>query len=227
MQVDICIISYAKNEELKLITENGIKSLLASEQQIKFNIFVVESNKNVHYDYLPGVITFYTDEPFNYNRYLNIAVSKGSSKYILLANNDLTFENNWASEIISQMELRPNLLSASPFCPQTQNEGLKRVPLVYGYEVRNQIAGWAIFVQRKIFDVINELPTDCSYWYSDNDYAMTLQKYNIKHALITNSIVNHHPDNHGSTGKEILRDENLLNEYTNHQAEIFNKKWAI
>lgn len=229
IEIDICIISYAKTEELKLITENGIQSLLDSEQadEIKFNIFVVESNKEINYDYFLNTKTIYTDEVFGYHKYLNLAIKEGSANYILLANSDLIYTKNWAKNIVEQMILHPHILSSSPFCPETNVTALKEFNPYYGYGVRNQINGWAIFIQRNLLSIIGILPEDCVYWFSDNDYSLTLQKYHISHALITNSVVHHHPFNHGATGSVVLKDRILAKEYTDGQYEIFRKKWNL
>ena len=52
---------------------------------------------------------------------LNLGIKAGKSQYVVLCNNDLTFEKNWASIIINAMQLDKDLLSASPFCPQVLN----------------------------------------------------------------------------------------------------------
>lgn len=229
IEIDICIISYAKTPKLQQTTQSCIESLLNSEHRgfIQFNIFVVESNKNVSWDFFPNTKTIYTNEEFKYNRYLNIAIKEGKAHYLLMANNDLIFEKNWASHILHQMQLRNSLFSVSPFCPETNNPDLQQKhDVIYGNTIREQLNGWAIFVKRKIFDIIKQLPEDCNYWFSDRDYAKTLQKYNIKHALVIASIVHHHPNNHGATGEEeLFNNADKLYQYTWGDQEIFNKKW--
>lgn len=200
IEVDVCIISYAKTHELKQVTEKGIESLLQSEESIKFNIFVMESNCDVDYSNYPNTRTFYSHKPFNYNEYLNKAREQGNSKYIALCNSDLTYEKNWASNIIQLMTLKPEIMSASPFCPQTQQKYEWSNDVYFGYEVRKHLAGWCIFQQRKIYDIIGKLNEDVEFWYSDNIYAEQLKSKGLLHVLVTKSIVNHHSDNLGITG---------------------------
>lgn len=227
-QIDVVIISYAKNDKLKQVTMDGIQSLIASEDKIQFNIFVVESNPSMNYDHYPYTFTIYTDMPFSYHRYLNLGRRMGSSQYVVLCNSDLTYSKNWASQIISKMKLHPEILSASPFCPQTQNiNEWNQADVHIGYIVRAHLAGWCIFQQRKIYEIIGELDERYKYWYSDNDYSQELIRHNICHALISRSIVNHHSGNHGETGKVVLQDAKLMDEYTNGQYEIFRKKWNL
>lgn len=219
--VDICIISHAKTDALKRVTENGIKTLVASEDNVRFNIFVVESNRLVKYDF-PNAQTIYPSIAFNYNAYLNMAMSIGKSEYVFLANSDLTYEKNWASNIIREMKKNPMIFSASPLCPQTQN--IKDFPndIYYGHTVRKELAGWAIFQQRKIYDYIGQLDEGISFWFSDNIYSDQLILNKLQHALVTSSIVNHHGNNLGITGTNIL-DRGKMDEYTTGQYQKYLK----
>lgn len=224
-EVDIIIISFAKTKELKIITERGLQSLLESDD-VKFNVFVVESNKEVNYDEYVNTKTIYTDEPFGYNKYLNIGVAQGSAPFVCLCNSDLTYEKGWATEIILQMGLNPEIMSASPFCPQTQNINDWNKSEVYeGTTIRRELAGWAIFIRRKLFnDIENLFDERFVFWYADNDYGMTLKKHGIIHVLVPTSVVNHHDKNLGKTGDFVLTQEEK-NNYTAGQYKVFQDKW--
>lgn len=214
--VDVCIISYAKTPDLQQVTERGIESLLASEDKIKFNVIVVESNQDVKYDY-PNTTTLYTWKPFGYNSYLNFARNHGKAPFVFLANNDLVYEKNWASNIIVEMNNNPKLLSASPFCLQTQKpEHFWNSNVHLGYTVRKHLAGWAIFQRREIYDIIGDLEEAVDFWYSDNIYADQLMFHSVQHALVVNSVVHHHPHNLGVTGTTTLS-PNEMQEFTNGQ----------
>lgn len=203
-QVDVCIISYAKTDELREVTERGIETLLASEHNIDFHIYVVESNKEVSYNMYHNTKTIYTDLPFNYNAYLNLAIVQGKSEYVVLCNNDLTYSKGWASNIIKEMKANPEILSSSPFCPQTQNKKDFPNNIYFGYTVRRELAGWCIFQQRKIYDIIFALSEKVDFWYSDNIYSDQLVVNNLKHMLVTTSTVSHHEKNLGITGEKTL-----------------------
>jgi GT2 family glycosyltransferase len=232
IDIDVVIISWAKDNELLQITHEGLDSLFTSEsnEDVTFHAYIVESNPVVNYDHYNQtyrrhtVTTIYTNESFGYHKYLNLGVKAGTSPYVVLCNSDLTYENHWATNILAEMELNPNLLSASPWCPQTQGDNITHIGNIYnGYGVRTELAGWCIFQQRKIYDIINELDEQFTFWYCDNDYAMELQKHNILHALIPTSVVNHHDGNIGKTGR-ILSDEDQA-KLTHAQVEVFNRKW--
>lgn len=221
IEVDVCIISYAKTDMLKKVTEMGIKTLLSSETDVKFNVFVIESNRLVKYDF-PNTQTIYPSIGFNYNAYLNMARSIGKAEYVFLANNDLTYQKGWASNIIKEMKKNPLILSVSPFCPQMQSRKDFPNDVYYGYTIRKELLGWALFQQRKIYDIIGKLNEGVNFWFSDNIYSDQLIFNKIQHMLVVNSVVNHHDHNLGITGNSIL-DDNKKNEFTNGQYKKYLK----
>lgn len=195
IEIDIIILSYASSEELKKITTDGIDSLARSEnpQHIKFNIVVIESNKEMKPYQYPDSKTVYPWQTFGYHRYMNIGIGMTRSKYVCICNNDLIFHEGWASEILRSFETDPELGSACPACsihhPEhgiALNSGLH-----YGYEVRTELVGWCIFFKREILKKTGKLDPAFKFWFADNDYGNTLKKHHIKHALVTSSIVDH------------------------------------
>lgn len=231
--VDIVLISWAKDNTLKQVTDNAIFSLINEDSDVVYHIYIVESNHSVRYEELSNIIgklphtieTIHPDVPFGYHRYLNIGRKAGTSEYVCLCNNDLIFDRNWANYIMSLMSANPDILSASPWCPQTQGDNAKHLEKAYiGNRVRGELAGWCIFQQRKIYDIIGDLDERFEFWYADNDYSMTLQHHNIKHALVPASIVHHHKSNLGKTGETL--DSDTRKEYTSNQQKVFLDKWG-
>ena len=213
-EVDIVLISWAKDENLREVTESAIYSLIRDYEGPSYHIYVVESNPDVNYDkYNPmkrgcTITTLHPDIPFGYHQYLNIGISEGKSKYVAICNNDLTFEPGWANAIIQVMESNPLIKSASPWCPQTQGDNKDHIGKIYsGYRVRGELAGWCIFQQRDIYETIGQLNEGVDFWFSDNIYADQLQINNIHHALVPLSVVNHHEDMIGKTGNSAIDEE--------------------
>ena len=92
-EIDVIIISFAKTPDLLAVTNSAILTLLDSEtgNDIKFNLFVVESNHNINYDYpnsIHTITTIHPDVPFGYHTYLNIGLKAGSAEWTCLCNND-------------------------------------------------------------------------------------------------------------------------------------------
>lgn len=193
--IDIVILSYAINQQLMQMTKDCINSLIGSEDPslIRFNIIVIESNRDLNGYQYPFTKTIYPKENFGYHRFMNIGIRSTNSEYVCLCNNDLLFYSGWASEIIVYMNEIPDLLSASPICRLTQpkngiqlNSGIK-----FGYRVSYEISGWCLFVRRCIFSIIGELDENYIFSGADHDYANTLEVLNLKHGLITSSMVDH------------------------------------
>ena len=195
IEIDIIILSYAQNEELKMTTINCIKSLVDSEdpQLIKFNTIVVESKKDLapyQYDY---TTTLYPEEEFGYHKFMNIGIRFTSARYVCLCNNDLLFKKGWASEILMPFKQYTDIYSASPICSLYHPTiGIKlNTGLRLGYKVREHVAGWCIFFRRDLLDIIGFLDPNFRFWYADNDYINTLWTLNLNHVLVTSSVVDH------------------------------------
>ena len=187
IDVDVVILSSAKNIELKNITINSVNSLLKSESNIQFNIYLLEGNLNAVYSFCKRVKIVYMDEKFGYNKFMNLGRKMGKAEYVVLCNNDLMYEVGWATSIISEMKKDSDLLSASPFEPETNSNTTQS----YGYTTRKQLNGWCIFQKRKIYEIIGDLDESFRFWCCDDDYGMSIKNKKLKHKLVKKSIVNH------------------------------------
>jgi len=221
--VDIVIISDAYNDELRIMTENAIISLYKSENYINFITYIVESS-NIDYSYInDNVHMVKPNPPFGYHKYLNLGRKEGNSEYVCLCNNDLLFKNGWASSLISEMDKDEKLLSASPISYEPHiSENLLRLDMgnTYGYKSIYNIAGWAIFQKRIIYDIIGDLDETMVFWYADDDYGMVLKKYDLIHALVPTSRVDH------LWSKTLFtKNEKEIKKLTTEQLNIYDTKW--
>lgn len=224
IEIDIIILSYAQNDELKEVTLNCIKSLIASENPwfIHFNIIIVESERSISPYQYPHTTTIYPDEPFGYHRYMNIGIAMTSSKYICICNNDLIFHQHWATEILKPFYQYVDVYSASPICSihhlkngYKLNDGIK-----IGYRIRDEVAGWCLFFKRDMLRITGKLDENYIFWCADNDYSNTLWVTKLTHVLVTSSVVDH------------LENKTLLSqtperrlELTEQECIYFEKKW--
>lgn len=222
VKIDIIILSYAKNEELKNLTIQTIQTLLASEDPkiIEFDILVIESNKKLSPYQFENTKTIYPAEKFGFNKYLNIGINNTVNPYLCLCNNDLIFHKGWASEMLKAMDNDPALLSATPYCPNFhKKEGFNENSLpIEGYY--GVLIGWCIFIKRELFDIIGLLDEKFEFWYSDADFCQNLVKYQIKNCLISTSFVTH-------IGSESLKavDEKTQQKLTQLPRFYYSYKW--
>ena len=228
--MDIVIVSYAKDDYCKGLTENCIKSILASEKYAEtlFNIIVVESQPDVKWEHLSEIVhTFESPIPYGYHKFLNFGRKQGSSQFVALCNNDLEFKDKWFTNIMKASVLNPDAISFSPICPMTQtiygiNENTGNIE---GYEIRKQISGWCIIHKRDIYNIIGDLDERFHHWFCDNDYSMELQYHGLKHILVTDSIVIHHDKNIGKTTERVITDRNQMYDMTSGSLPAFQEKW--
>jgi len=225
-EIDVVMISWAKNDSLYTLSKNTLNSLFQADQNIKFHVVVVESNKDINYDELNGVSpqydvkTIYTDEPFGYNRYSNIGMKQGKSKYVLWINNDLLFSKGCITKMFEQINLSEDpIYSMSPWCPQIA--GSNRwcaLPIYTGYN--SELLGACILLDRKIFDIIGEFDETFPFHYCDSIYAIQLIVNGVLHYVSTWSTVEHLS---GSTALHHL-DKGQLFEYTQAQNKLYGKR---
>lgn len=228
MEVDIILLSNATRPNLADITQQAIDSCHKSEATIKFNIIVLEQNTEVKYR---DASTHHINEPFNYNRFMNIGVRMTSNEYVCLCNNDLQFKTGWATALIGAMEAN-YLLSASPICPFIQGRKFRSHDnLSYGYRNHYEMSGWCIMTNRLLYDIIGEIDEDFPFWFADNAYSEQLKKHNVKHALVRSSVVTHLGSKTLKTLEQATQDEytmglarKFIEKYPNNESAIFFAK---
>lgn len=224
-EIDIVILSYAQTEELKQVTINCLTSLMASEdpELIKFNIIVVESQKDLKpFQYAYGQ-TVYPDQPFGYNRYMNIGMAMTSAHYICLCNNDLLFHPQWATEILKPFHTYWDLSSASPMCTIHHTKlGMKpNIGLLPGYRERVEVSGWCLFFKRTMLNVIGQLDENFIFRHASHDYTHLLSALDLNHVLVTSSLVDHL--DHTTLNKQ---EPERFNQLMWEQDIYYEKKWG-
>lgn len=224
VEIDMIILSYAQNEDLKRTTINCIRSLVNSEDQhqIKFNILVIESEKKIQPYQYDFTTTIYPEEEFGYHKFMNMGIKMTTAPYVCMCNNDLIFHKNWATEILQPFLQYTDVYSASPVCSIFHptvgieiNSGLR-----IGYQVRQEVSGWCLFFRRDLLKIIGQLDPNYKFWCADNDYINTLWVLKLYHVLVTSSIVDH-LENH--TLKNQTEEEQLR--LTEQECIYFDKKW--
>jgi GT2 family glycosyltransferase len=192
VDIDVIILSFAKNQQLKALTRQTIASLLASESpaDIRFHILVIESNRALRPFQFENTTTIYPDTAFGFNKYLNIGVRSTGNALICFCNNDLLFHRNWASEILKLMAADESVSSAAPFCPVTHvRDGYPfSEPYLPIYHI---FSGWCFLIKRDLLDTIGLFDERYLFWYADADYINTLRKHGIKNYMVNNSRVTH------------------------------------
>lgn len=211
--MDVIIIAASKNKELIEITQNAVNGCYESGER---KIYIVETYKEYNYKHAK-VLPFIRKE-FNYNRCINFAVNKTKSDIIGVFNNDVEFTDGWNKPIYKALKKYD---SVSPRCKYSnkQSTGLRE-----GYRLRVHINGWALIFKRSVFDKIGKFDTHVKFWRSDDVYSDQIKAANIKHALVSDSIVNH-LENGSNTLKTLDKKEKerlTTEQYSNYKDLTFS-----
>ena len=200
IKLSAIFLSNTINESIFEMTKNCIQTMIDSEKgnfNLLFELILVESNCNYldqGFFYNEDIQVITPNEDFNFHRFLNFGIRHATGNYIALCNNDLVFYKNWFSEILKISNANPQISSFSPY-DETSNKiptsVIQNNSYCEGYEIQKQLTGWCIIVEEKTLELIGELDERFNFYYADNDYAMTLRKYNITHALVCKSKVLH------------------------------------
>jgi GT2 family glycosyltransferase len=226
IEIDIIILSYAQNENLKTTTINAVNSLMDSEDPnlIQFNVVVIESQIDMQPYQYQHTTTLYPSEAFGYHKFMNIGINYTSADFVCICNNDLIFHKNWALEILKPFFMFSDIWSASPVCsylhPQNGfelNSGFR-----LGNGIREELSGWCIFFRRELLKITGQLDPNLEFWCADNDYANTLWILRLKHLLVTSSIVDHLENLTLKNQEPEVQDRLTLK-----ACEYFTKKWNV
>lgn len=222
MNVDTVILSKTSDLNHYGLTCRTINSLRSSLDYTG-NIIIVESEKEEIIKregfIYEGCHVIYPKHKFNYNKFLNIGISKCTADWILLCNNDLFFFKDWWVKMLKAIDDNKDVLSYSP-CSPTWHLHTNLDMYEIGYTVSKHICGWCILLHREVINKCNLFDETFEFWYQDNDYAMTIKSNNIKHCVVRDSKVHHFI----SGSHDLLG--NLHNDLTHGQQDKFVKKWS-
>ncbi len=197
MQFSLIVLSNTTSEAIVSMNLECFNSFIASAKlvQVDYEIILVESNKKSKYEYPVEQLKIVTpDASFNFHKFLNIGIQNATADYYILSNNDVVYDVNWLKELLKVRDLNPEIDSFSPYdvlANKTPKETIETQDYILGYKIQRHLTGWCLVVSNKAINTIKKLDERFSFYYTDNDYAMSLIKYNFKHALVTKSIAHH------------------------------------
>jgi GT2 family glycosyltransferase len=191
--IDIIILSRGVTDELVQLTNQTIQSLFDSEQDtgIAFNVLVIESSRALQPYQYPRTKTIYPTSKFGFHKYLNIGLSLTNNPLVCFCNNDLIFHQGWASNIIAALQSDPAISGVSTYCPIFHEDKGIETNLTSGYQNGIHFTGWCFLVKRAVFDQIGKFDEHFTFWFSDDDFRLTLEKYKLKNVLIKDATVTH------------------------------------
>lgn len=196
MLIDVICLTDTYDYSMYEVTKRVIKTLRISEKNIKFNVILIESNKDS--DFIYDNVDYYIrpKEDFNYNKYLNIANKYLKSDWVLITNNDVVYQRNWLTKIFEIYNEHPEIESFSPkevlyystiYCDHFDSDDTYWV----NYEVSEGLLGWSLLMRRRVWDEVYPWDEQFDFYYQDNDYAKIIESKGILHAVVRDSLTLH------------------------------------
>lgn len=212
--VDVIILSNAKDNNFKQMTQNAIDTCIAGANSLPINVIVIEQKMFTRYNNADVINIDKNLIPFNYNKYCNIGAKHGYAEWILFANNDLAFQNGWLHEL-----LIANNDLVSPRCPKDPRQ-VNIEENTKGETNAVHFSGWCFMIKRSLWGKIGGLDEDFLFWYSDDAVIQQCINNGVYPMIVANSNVIHL----GSTTLKTL-DKDTAHEYTWQYTELFNTKY--
>lgn len=179
---DVIFLSKASSSDLRKMTQTAIDTCISGANGLPINVFVVEQEAGVFYD---GAETIYHNDPFEYNRFMNLAARQGKSPWILFSNNDVEFTNAWLHHL---MTVKYPVMS--PHNPKdSRQHGIRGTEI--GTTNGRNFSGWCFMLQRELWDKIGGLDEDFSFWFSDDATIKQCEMAGFQPMLVTSSVVYH------------------------------------
>jgi GT2 family glycosyltransferase len=208
--ISIVILSNTGNNSIHRMTQECIDSIHATSDA---DVVVVEMNANAVFDNAK-VVRF--NESLQFNKMLNIGINYCLEKwphneYIVLANNDLVFHNNWLEAMLPHFESYDSL---SPKSPNWPTHNMMSHGIHEGWTIGKEFAGWCLVFKTNSLKMLLPLDEQFEFWCADNDMTMEMQKLGMRHALVTDSHVTH-----------LFSKSHNVAHYTANQVHKFKNKW--
>lgn len=202
MRVDVICLTKTTNQEYLQLCLNALETLCKSEPDIGFDVVLVESENEIRQEYIELVDLYPNNkltiinprQDFNYNRFLNIALSetKGND-WLIVMNNDVVYEKGWLTNIIDINRRRPDLRAFSPFEPDFHKRYYWDFEEEFqeGYTMNFHVSGWCMVMRKSVMDALGKWDERFEFWFQDEDYALFLRRHGIGSAIARKSIVRH------------------------------------
>jgi hypothetical protein len=180
--VDVVVLSYAKTPELAAMTQETVRSCVATADSLPVNVTVLEQEAGYTYDYAQ---TVHVPAAFNYNAFANRGADLGSAEWIMVANNDLVFHDGWLHHLLAAQHP-----VVSPKCPHDERQRDITVNTT-GYTIGRHLSGWCFMLRRDLWRAIGGFDECVSFWYSDNVVVEQVRAAGVTPMLVVDSVVEH------------------------------------
>ncbi|MBC7425931.1 MAG: hypothetical protein H7321_05295, partial [Bacteroidia bacterium] len=138
--------------------------------------------------------------------------------------NDIVFEKGWASAIVSVMNERSDIACFCPYDPGSEyQQSLFSPGIKYktGYGIKYEFAGWCYLLKRNTMSLISNFDERFSFYFQDDDFCMTLKKFNLKNAVVFDSVVRHLGHQTSTITEGYSYNQRIIND-----RNVYHAKWG-
>lgn len=180
--VDVIILSRAKDSRGRNMTQRAVDSCYFGTNGLPINITVIEGGMSYRYNHAN---TLFKRDKFNYNEFANMGASLGKAEWIMIANNDLTFEDGWLHNLIAADH--PVVSPHEPHDPRQKDiQGNEQ-----GDTCGTHFSGWCFMIKRSLWEQIGKFDEDVSFWCSDDVVIEQVKAVGVLPMIVKNAIVHH------------------------------------
>lgn len=209
--VDVIILSRADTVEQRMMTQRAIDTCKIGANGLPVNVIVLEQKEAIY----ANAVTLKMDEKFHYNRSGNYGASRGHAQWIMLANNDLEFQDGWLHALLGAGHPL-----VSPIDPANSRQfGLTENEV--GEQNGRHLSGWCFMISRELWNEIGGFDEDVDFWCSDDVVIEQAKAKGVLPMVVPDSRVLHlGSQTHSSIDFREIDDRKWGNVYT------FNKKYG-
>lgn len=211
--VDVIILSKSLNMMDKRMTQLAVDTCFNGSNGLPVNIIVIESGlRQMTYR---NATTLHKQDKFNYNAFANFGASRGSAEWIMISNNDVTFNDGWLHHLIAAGND-----VVSPHEPKDPRQ-IDITENTLGDVCGKHFSGWCFMIKRSLWEDIKGFDEDVDFWCSDNVVIEQVKAEGVMPMIVKNSLVNH---NASST----LKKQSIIaqNDLKWKNVYIFNTKYG-
>lgn len=209
--VDVIILSRAETIEQRMMTQRAVDTCNIGANGLPVNVIVLEQCEATYVN----SVTLHQKDAFHYNRYANYGASRGHAPWIMIANNDLEFQNGWLHALLAAMHPL-----VSPVDPHNPNQ-----LAITGNEVGEQngrnLSGWCFMISRQLWKAFNGFDESVDFWCSDDVVIEQAKANGVLPMVVPGSRVHHLvSQTHSAIPSSELDDRKWGN------VKIFNEKYG-
>lgn len=187
--VDVVFLARSDSPEAIAMTRRAISTCVERAGR-EVNVIVVEQIKGVRYE---GAKMIYRTGKFRYNAFANIGAKAGSAPWVMIANTDLLFGENWLQPLLDAKHP-----VVSPISPNDRRQRDIRWNEL-GTQTGRHFSGWCFMISRDLWLKIDGFDQDFVFWCADDSVIEQVTAAGVTPMVVGDSRVRHLVSQSGGT----------------------------